>query len=185
MNPFNSTQNDIEGFLLNFDQQEPYVDNSFIGLIEESKPLRGDHLEYRYYPGDAKDPERSQQLQMLKPKEYNVIEYPQGMISPQPVTIVLPDMQSQLPKPVKSGNYGGTDTESANLGVVLGRIHYQNQVVLKAVREVADRQPDMLDRMKQVAVTSRLDEAEQQEMIKTLDEVMGAVDRNRNSGSSS
>lgn len=180
----NPTQ-ETEGILLNFDQGQPYTNNNLIGLIQEQNPLRGNEIEYKMHPGDAKKAERSKEIDPLRVKEYNVIEYPAGMISPQPITVVLPEMHQGLPKPVKSQKTEFPDPQGRhkNLGVILSQIYYQNIQIMKVLHEAAKQQPEMLKQMKQVSLQSRLDEAETEKVVKTIDEVLGAVDRNTSSSS--
>jgi|GEM_PF-5616123 len=168
------SNDDVDGFLLNFAQTEPYVNNNFIGLIKDQNPLRGNQLEYQFYAGDAKKQEQAQQIQTLKPKETNVVEFPPGMISPYAVTMVFPDLPSQLPRAVQTA---GT-REQPDLGVIFNKIHYQNQALVEGLYTVAEQRPDVLNAIKEVTVESRLDEEKTQQMVKTVDEVMGAVNRN-------
>ena len=62
---FNSrpNSNEIKGFLLNFKQDELYNNNYFIGLLQDENPLRGDRIEYTWYPAEAKTKQESRQLQ--------------------------------------------------------------------------------------------------------------------------
>lgn len=175
------SNDDVDGFLLNFAQTEPYVNNNFIGLIKDQNPLRGNQLEYQFYAGDAKTREQGQQVQVLKPKETNVVEFPPGMISPYSMTMVFPELPNQLPRAVQTA---GTQ-EQPDLGVILNKVHYQNQALVEGLYTVAEQRPDVLDAIKEVTVNSRLDEQKTEQMVKTVDEVMGAVNRNRSNSSDS
>lgn len=182
---FNSgpTAEDVKGFVLNFKQDELYNNNYFIGLLHDENPLRGDRIEYTWYPAGAKTKEESRQLQHTKPLENCVFDFSAGSIEKHhPVKLLMPDGLHDLPAAVRRSQAGG-GSETISLGAVLKEIMYQHQATVDVLKAVAEEQPDQLEKMKELTTQSDLDEEKRKQFTTLLDDILAAVNRNSSNSS--
>ena len=181
---FNSgpNSNEIKGFLLNFKQDELYNNNYFIGLLQDENPLRGDRIEYTWYPAGAQTKQESRQLQHTKPLEDCVFDFSAGSIEKHyPVKLLMSDRLADLPPTIRKMQAGqGTPS----FGAILNEIMYQHQTTVDVLKAVAEEKPDQLEKMKELAMQSELDEEKRKQFTTLLDDILGAVNRNSSNSNS-
>ena len=168
---------EINGFVLNFKQKEPYTGNYFVGLMPEKYPKwgRGDRADVRFYPAGAKSKERSNTLQSVKPKNNAIFSFSAGQIDPQPIHIVLPDGVTRLPQPFHEAQAEGVPS----LGAVLQKMFYSNQAVMDMLQAYAEKNPDRISEMQQVYQDSDLTS---EKKLDDVAKVVSTVLENTNNG---
>jgi mannitol/fructose-specific phosphotransferase system IIA component len=81
---------------------------------------------------------------------------------PHAVRKLQPDADGQLP----------------SLGAIFNAIIYQQQTTVDVLRAIAEDHPEQLEEMKELTMTSSVDEEKRKEFTALLDDVMAAVERN-------
>ena len=173
-----NNNDDINGFVLNFKQKEPYTGNYFVGLMPEGYPNwgRGSRADLRFYPAGAKSKERSNTLQSVKPKNNAIFSFSAGEIDPQPVHIVLPDGITRMPQPFHQAQAEGVPS----LGAVFQKMFYSNQAVMDMLQAYAKKNPERIQEMQQVYMNSDLtSEKKLDDVAKVVNTVLENTDKRR------
>jgi hypothetical protein len=169
---------EIKGFVLNFKQDELYNQNYFIGLLHNETPLRGDRIQYDWYPAGAQTKAESRQIQHTKPLEDCVYDFSAGSIEKHyPVKMLMSDKLQDVPHAVRKLQ-PDADGQLPSLGAIFNAIIYQQQTTVDVLRAIAEDHPEQLEEMKELTMRSSVDEEKRKEFTALLDDVMAAVERN-------
>lgn len=161
--------------VLNLSQTLEYQDNFLVGrLANPPKPVEAnDEVRkiFEWYPHDAVEKQEAQRLQKTSVRSGHVLTIGQGEVSPRKVYMLLPDKFSEVPGEVKRSKVGN----------VLAQFYQQKQYE-RALKIVADNQPEIMDKVRTAVKSSELDDQIKKQVQDELEMLQKIAD---DSGSSS